>query len=264
MLAIFSHSFAQNAHLDQTLDQTQSASWWRDFKTTWQYSWQGSYRQFESSYSWGLIAAGVPAHWYAFEHDDEITAKNGVENESTYYDFLNAMGTITYLPLIQGTFYYYGKKNQNQKARQFAMESLATMIQVSLETVVISYIPIHRRPSEENLSFFETSFRGNSSYPSGHIMPALALGFKAWQIYGPWYSLLPFVFAAAQGYERVQSKKHYFSDVVGSVILTGMASEGVRLAALNNDSKSVKNDQSWNYQFLVFNQIYSATVGIPF
>ena len=96
---------------------------------------------------------------------------------------------------------------------------------------MISLVHVHDRPVENGVGFWETAFRGDSSFPSGHIIPYAALFFKTLQFYGPYWSVIPGALTVISGQQRVEDGKHYLSDVVGAVFLTAFASEGVRQAA---------------------------------
>ena len=117
---------------------------------------------------------------------------------------------------------------------QFMMEYASAMYLTLAETGILSYIQIHKRPSPHNISFWEKEFRGNSSWPSGHIVPYSALFFKTLQFYGPAWSTIPLALTLMSSLQRMQDGKHYLSDIVGAFFLSAIASEGVRKVANYN------------------------------
>ena len=122
---------------------------------------------------------------------------------------------------------------------RYAMESFSTMFLAMIETGILSYaINVHQRPTEAS-NVWEKNFRGDSSWPSGHVIPYTTLFLKTFQFYGPWWSLIPGVLMVATGYERVASGKHYLSDVIGGFFITLFASEGVRVAGKYQDNHPV-------------------------
>ena len=111
------------------------------------------------------------------------------------------------------------------------MEYMSSMYLALGESALLSFVPIHERPDKENLSNWETGFRGKSSFPSGHVIPYYGLFFKTLQFYGPYWSIPPAILSVWAAMQRVRSGRHYTSDVVGSFFLMAFASEGVRHAA---------------------------------
>ena len=134
-------------------------------------------------------------------------------------------------PLISGSFYYLGRRNDDEKMIRFSQELFATTALSLLETAAISAIPFHKRPDSSKLSFIEKSVRGTSSFPSGHVIGYAALTFKAFQFYGLKAAIIPGVLTAISAFERIHTEKHFASDVVASTFITLLASEGVRAAS---------------------------------
>ena len=124
----------------------------------------------------------------------------------------------------------------DERAIHFAMEVAAVQIITSIETLLISQIPVHERPVEgrgdverEEQDFFNV-IRGRSSFPSGHAAGPAAIAFKSWEFYG-WKLGVPATLAALLvGYARVQEGQHFVSDVVGSYALAAVASWAVSSA----------------------------------
>ena len=102
-----------------------------------------------------------------------------------------------------------------------------------------------------------SSFKNQQKHPLGYIQL-----FKLFQFYGPLYAILPMVGAVITAYERVHTKRHLLTDVVGGGLLAFLASEGVRLSgkyAHNHPlykkimsgeiffNISIKSDENLNY-----------------
>ena len=196
------------------------------------YLFKGSYLQFTQKNNLVYGAAFTPFLWYGFEHDDRIGNSLKKKEIPSVVKFIGQdLQIISGLPLIPLIFYQSGKANNNPHRMQFALEYASAMYLAFLETAALSFIHVHHRPSSDSLSRWETAFRGDSSWPSGHVVPFGVLAFKTLQFYGPWWSLIPATLALAGAYQRVQSEKHFTSDVIASFLLCAWASEGVRAAA---------------------------------
>ena len=196
------------------------------------YLFRGSYLQFTQQNNLIYGASFAPLIWYSFEHDKRITNNLKGKDIPSPLKFIGQdLQIISGLPLIPWIIYQSGRSYNNNHRMQFALEYASAMYLAYLETSVLSFISVHKRPSTANLSKWETSFRGDSSWPSGHVIPFGVLTFKTLQFYGPWWSLIPAVLTLAGAYQRVQSQKHFSSDIIASFLLCAWASEGVRTAA---------------------------------
>lgn len=214
---------------------------------------RGSYTQFTTSSNLYYAAAAVPSVWYSFEHDDRIKSRYGGTEIKNIVDHIGDLGVVTNFPVIHGVFYYVGKKNQNNHHVQFAKEYAAAMYLALAETGIMSYFYVHSRPVVGDESFWETEFRGKSSWPSGHVVPYMTLFFKTLQFYGPAWSSLPLVLSVAASMQRIQDQKHWLSDVTTSFFLSAWASEGVRKAAgYKKNHPFYKFALEHNLQFGVF------------
>ena len=171
------------------------------------------------------------ANWYAFEHDDRISLHQRGKKLHKYIDIIGDLGVVTNFPILPLAWWYYAKYTDNNKHRQFAMEYTATLYLALAESGILSYIPIHERPVTTDISFWEEAFRDDSSWPSGHVIPYMALFFKTLQFYGPYWSLIPLALTYFGSLQRIRDGKHWPSDVIGSFFITAFASEGVRAAA---------------------------------
>ncbi|MFT6070917.1 MAG: undecaprenyl-diphosphatase [Bacteriovoracaceae bacterium] len=204
---------------------------WTDIKSTVGLMLRGSYLQFTTRNNLYYLGAGAAASWYAFEHDDRVAALTASKEIKNIVNHIGDAGVFFNFPFAAMGTWYLGKKSKNSKLQRFAMEYAAAMYLALGESGLVSYIQIHKRPSSHNVSFWEKEFRGDSSWPSGHIMPYSTLFFKTLQFYGPAWSSIPLVFTLVSGLQRMQDGKHYLSDIVGAFFFTAFASEGVRKAA---------------------------------
>lgn len=204
---------------------------WTDIKTTFSWLFKASYIQFTepNNIYYGLVGGAVS--WYAFEEDERVAALTMSKEIHNIVDHVGDAGVVFNFPLLHAGMWYYGKKTGNTHVMQFMMEYAAAMYLTLAETGLLSYIQIHKRPSPQNISFWEKEFRGDSSWPSGHIVPYSALFFKTLQFYGPAWSTIPLALTVLSGLQRMQDGKHYLSDIVGAFFLSAIASEGVRKTA---------------------------------
>lgn len=204
---------------------------YQDLKTTFYYLYDGSLKQFQQKNNLYYAAAAAPALWYSFEEDDRISELLRRKKLRGHVNFVGDLGVALNFPFVPIGLYYLARAKKSQHNMQFMMEYISTLGIALIESGVLSFVQIHRRPSEQDLSFWEDSFRGESSFPSGHIIPYAALTFKTLQFYGPWWSLGPLLLTVWSSQQRIQDGKHYLSDVVGSFFLAAFASEGVRASA---------------------------------
>ncbi len=202
-----------------------------DTKTTIDYFLHASYQQFTVKNNLYYSGVAIPTLWYSFEHDDRVTAYAMSREIKNSVDHVGDAGIIFNFPLVPIGLYLYGRRKQNTKLMQFSMEYAAAMYLALAESGLISYIPVHDRPSLNGISFWETAFRADSSFPSGHIIPYSTLFFKTLQFYGPYWSIIPLTMTVMSSMQRVQEGRHYFSDIIGSFFLSAFASEGVRARA---------------------------------
>jgi membrane-associated phospholipid phosphatase len=203
-----------------------------DFGDTLEWAWKGSYKQFEGTQNLIFFGLAIASTAYFIENDKRISKKFVRKNKNE--KALRAVSDASIFfntPLLPLTFYAWGRSRLDNKMVQFSKEYFAAQALVLLETAAISMIPVHQRPDQKELSFWEKAFRGQSSFPSGHVVGYSVLAHKSFQFYGPIYSILPSALAIATAFERVHGEKHYISDVIASGFLSFLACEGVRIAA---------------------------------
>ncbi|WP_164848376.1 phosphatase PAP2 family protein [Halobacteriovorax sp. HLS] len=204
---------------------------WSDIKTSFNWLLKGSLEQFTTQNNLYYAAASVPALWYSFEEDDRLSDHARTKSIPKQMELAGDFGVVLSFPIVQTGFYIYGRSTKNNHHVQFAMEYVSSMYLALAESALLSLVDVHQRPDGLNLSKWETGFRGDSSFPSGHVIPYYGLFFKTLQFYGPYWSIAPAILSIWTAQQRVRSGKHYTSDVVGSFFLMAFASEGVRKAA---------------------------------
>ncbi len=211
-------------------------TYWEGLKSSVSLFYQGSYMQFTAKNNLYYAGAALPALWYSFEEDKRITRHQMKKHIPKYMQISSDLAPVLSFPIIPITAFSLGAKYDNPKAMQFAKETFATMYLALVESAALSLIDVHERPKKDKLSQWETNFRGDSSFPSGHVVPYAALALKTLQFYGPYWAALPSAVFLVTSIQRVRDGKHYLSDVVGGFFLTAFASEGVRKAGKYQDA----------------------------
>lgn len=203
----------------------------KDFFQTFSYLAHGSYLQFQQPQNILYAGAAVPALWFSFQEDDRLSNLARSKKMPKHIQVTGELGVFFNMPLVPAGVYFWARHKENTHVMQFMMETLATSWLALAESGLLSFIQIHERPDLRETDFWEEAFRGNSSFPSGHMIPYAALTFKTLQFYGPAWTVAPLVLTVWASQQRVMDGKHYVSDVVGSFFLAAFASEGVRAAA---------------------------------
>ncbi len=216
-------------NVDTRTDVTED--WWQASLLSLGYFARGAALQFTQVNNLGYALAATPALWYSFAEDDRLVAHARTKSMPKHIEFTGDLGVALNFPLISIGYYTYARMSGENRYAQFAMEYFATLYITLVESGIMSFVDVHERPNQENLSSWETNFRGDSSFPSGHIVPYSTLFFKTFQFFGPWWSLPPLVLTLWSSQQRVREGRHYVSDVVGAFFLTAFAAEGVRAAA---------------------------------
>ncbi len=221
----------------------------------------GSYQQFTEVNNLAYATASVPSLIVAFNEDDRLAEYYRGKKVDKTIDLIGDFGVVLNQPLFPAAIYFLGDYKQNSHTVQFAKELFAATYLALAESGLMSFIQVHERPSKSELSFWEKSFRGDSSFPSGHVIPYQVLFFKTLQFYGPAWSAIPLGLSIVASMQRVHDRKHYLSDVVGSFFLSAFASEGVRAAAKysNNDEFYQRYFERKNFQIGILR--YRETVG---
>lgn len=235
----------QTLTIDQLATSTEKHNSLDDFKTSISYMGKASYLQFSTTQNLVLLGIATGAVAYFLHHDDQIANKamRNHKNKGIFHTISDS-AILFNTPIVPLIFYSMGRNNNDEKMIRFSQEHLAALGLGLIETVVISAVPFHERPSTQNLAPVEKYLRGKSSFPSGHVIGYSVLSFKTFQFYGPIAALAPALGMVITSYERIQSEKHYASDVIASAFLSLLASEGVRMAS-NYD----KNHPIYNWIF---------------
>lgn len=210
-----------------------------DFKTAVGYLLKGSYTQFMTTSNLYYAGVAVPTLWYAFENDKEIVARAAKKDIPKHMEITGDLGVICNFPIIPLGAYYWGRRKKDNRLIQFSMELAASLYLALAETAILSWIPVHDRPNKDAVTFWETAFRQDSSFPSGHVVPFATLFLKTFQFYGPYYAIVPAAMFYLSATQRVRDEKHYLSDVLGGFFLAAWASEGVRAVAKYKDNHPV-------------------------
>ncbi len=220
-----------------------------DSATTVSYVKDGFLGQFSKDNATAFIFASASIG-YILTQDDQLRTYFGT-GTSSFAKNISSLAILFNIPILPVSFYALGRQRDDKKMISFSQEYLATLIISLVEANLISAIPIHKRPSPDNINFWEKNFRYESSFPSGHVMGYAAFGIKTFQYYGPYKAFIPLLAGFITSYERVASNKHYVSDIAASWFLTFFASEGVRKAVnYSGNHKAYKwlfeNDISFN------------------
>ncbi len=219
--AVVQQTFSNTYKIDRTVDL-------KALKETAEYLYMGSLEQFKTKNNLYYFTLGLSTTYYAFEEDQRMSDLQRSKKLRKAYDITGDMGVLFSSPIFAAGAYYLGKSKKDNHLVQFSKEYMAAMYLTLLETGIISYIPGHERPNTEGQSVWETAFRGENSFPSGHIVPYSVLFFKTLQFYGPYWAVIPGVLTYFASLQRMREGRHYASDVIGSFWLSAMASEGVR------------------------------------
>lgn len=210
--------------------KSEEFSFFKDYWQSIKWSFDAGWMQFTEPPSWVAIGLSAAVLWPIFNTDGKIMRSLGERPSGFVQTFGNDIANIFNTPLVSFGAYWIASSRNDQKLRQFALELFAASGLAQVETSLLSRIQIHRRPESRDLSSLETEFRGDSSWPSGHVIGLATLTFKTFQFYGILPAILPAVGTYVVAYQRVHDRKHYVSDVIGGVLLSFLASEGTRIA----------------------------------
>jgi len=223
--------------LDEIPDHDHHLGW--DLAATGRQAGLGFLNQFSEFDSWILIA-GLADLTFLLSLN-EVGFQQSIEDAHVMGDggevTADVIGIAANCGLAPVTAYLVGRLTRDERAIHFATELAATQLIVSIEVILISQIPFHKRPviekgerPEEDQSFLNDALRGRSSFPSGHMVGVASLMFEGWKHYG-WTVGLPATLATIfVGWARVQAGEHYVTDVFGTVGLAGIASLAVARA----------------------------------
>ncbi|MDJ0764403.1 MAG: phosphatase PAP2 family protein [Myxococcota bacterium] len=236
ILASFPLSMKQvraDPEMSQTDDEGHEHSVLADLIDTAKQSGRGFLGQFTSLDSWMLILGLADITLLFTQNEDGV--QQGIEDAAVLGSVGHKIGDVAGLALNFGlapiTAYVAGRVAHDEKAIHFAIELAATQLIATVEIFCLSQIPFHKRPvvergevSEGEGAFFNDFFRGQSSYPSGHMIGTTVLMFKGWEWYS-WKVGIPATLATIFiGWARIEEGQHYLTDIVGSIGVAGIAS----------------------------------------
>lgn len=234
---------------------------WDDTKETMDLMVKGSYMQFTEPSSLILLGASIAFFIPFWNSDKKLSGNLAKKKDYDYEGIASELGVAANFPFLSLATYAIGRSKQDEKLIKYSQEVTAATTLALVEASVISIVPLHPRPSPDNLSVWETAFRYESSFPSGHTVGWNVITFKTFQFYGVWPALVPAGFTYLASVERVKTDKHYLSDVIGSSVIALMASEGVRAAAEHKNNHPV---YKWIFEhdFKVgFSQLDNKSIG---
>ena len=186
---------------------------------------EGFWRQFTYKSSLATLTGGAGAVWLADANDRSWSASMS-GNDFFTSDIVSVLGDETSIalgltPLIS---FYLSRWLEDEKMYRFSVETFASLSIAWVETMALSQIDYHIRPRDEGpdpaTGFFDTAFRGSSSWPSGHLIKPFTLTFKMLDYYGWKAAIIPAGLTVLAAGNRIADGSHYPSDIVGAGVLS--------------------------------------------
>jgi membrane-associated phospholipid phosphatase len=180
----------------------------------------------KSDLRWLLPGAAMVGTAFAFDH----TALQNVSTDPNRVNAFRTASNITgiYIPVAAaGTALFTGTIHHDEHLRETGALALSAMANTQLVTSFLKFATDRARPEATGLSSQSGSFwPGGShsssadSFPSGHTANAFAVAHVIADEYPGWkVKLAVYSLAVATGFERVQGREHFPSDVlVGGAI----------------------------------------------
>ena len=138
------------------------------------------------------------------ESDRQVKASRIVSNAGSIYS----------LAAVSGAFYFWGRKKNDDRARETGLLSAEAMVDSLIVEGVLKGITARARPMDgvERSEFFD----GGSSFPSGHSMQAWTVATVIANEYRDRRAvqIAAYGVATAVSISRFTGHKHYISDVV--------------------------------------------------
>ena len=189
-------------------------------------AWKASYTQLLDAENLTILGVGGLATWAADANDDGWLRKLRSRDYLTN-DVMSVIGDETALAMaaVPLATWLLANRFEDEKLRSFSLETLSGITLVYAETLLIAHaIPTHERPRDLDgdpaSSFFDTAFRGNYSFPSGHLIGPLMVTLKAWDYYGWKAAIVPATVTTVSAFNRIGDGSHYPSDVVAATVLS--------------------------------------------
>jgi len=212
-----------------------------DIGETLSIAWDSSYSQLAHADTLSTLGIGALAVWAADDRDDAWLDKLR-QREYLTNDIVSFVGDETALALtaVPAITWLLANQSEDEKLRRYSIETMSAISLVYAETLFIAHvIPTHDRPrdSEGNpaTSFFDTAFRGEYSFPSGHMIAPFLVTMKTWDYYGWQAAFLPATVTAVSAFNRIADGSHYPSDVVASAVLSLSAHWATRRTTRERD-----------------------------
>lgn len=188
-------------------------------------TWPKTYgEQFATDGLWLAWAGTGILTAVSFHNDQRWTDKIAQHQPIPAENWIEPLGIIGNSPLVPIGIYGWGRWKSDRNTQIYALKSAVAMLTVLSQTVALSQIPIHSRPDDKNLGFFDRAFRGASSFPSGHVAGIAIWASTVTLEYGWKWGAPLWVLAGAQSLSRIQTRKHFVSDVVFSLGISAIGS----------------------------------------
>ena len=129
---------------------------------------------------------------------------------------------------IYGLYLTYENHDSNGRL-EFFKSTITTSITTHLLKIMIS----KTRPDSTN----------DNSFPSGHTSAAFSGATFIHKRYGLKKALPAYIISSFVGFSRVDSKKHYWEDVIGGIIIAGINSWIFTSPFINNTNAIIQTNQ---------------------
>ncbi len=200
-------------------------TFWGDFRESLSIATEASYTQLIDPAARNSLLIGGALTFATDRHDRQLfdsLDQNSAFEEGSTLDFIGDEIALfaTFTPIVT---HYFARKLNDEKLRRFSIETFSAMTLVYTETLILSQFGFHQRPrvqaGDEPSGFFDTGIRGQSSFPSGHVLAPTILTLKTFDAYGWKPALIPAALTTATTLQRISNGSHFPSDLVGSFAL---------------------------------------------
>ena len=200
-------------------------TFWGDFRESLSIAAEASYTQLTDPAARNSLLIGGALTFATDRNDQDIfdsLDENSAFEDGSALDFIGDEVAlfVTLTPIVT---HYFARKLNDQKLRRFSIETFSAMTLVYAETLVLSQFGFHERPrviaGDEPDGFFDTGIRGQSSFPSGHVLAPTILTLKTFDAYGWKPALIPAALTTVTTLQRISNGSHFPSDLVGSFAL---------------------------------------------
>lgn len=159
--------------------------------------------------------------------DTEKRLPNGLTNA------LSVAGEVMAVPWWEAALYGLGRSQSDHRLVAFAKDALATHLVVGTEVQLLKAAFTRDRPDgTEPSSVVKRLFAdGDNSFPARHAMGFWVLGFKAWDYGYQTAAVAGFALGTAVSVARVAQAEHFATDVLTTLLLSWIASQGTERAS---------------------------------